>query len=213
MKIDFLKDWVVPNIPKDFWRFFEEQQTEAFHNAHRTTVNSYEESEYLQLVGHVRHAMSEMAFRNAASQANLLVESLSTNPVGGKYSLAIRGDFQLLRTNIQTHCGPPRPSKFRREYAAYNLWLQPQQLGLWHSPPVFLKDKLCGMILVTRRKKGGDPTVPAYIGLGIPSPDLKSWLGGPYPIQKIIASYSDSGVILLETALKLRQQRLHQTEK
>jgi len=46
------------------------------------------------------------------------------------------------------------------------------------------------MIVVTAHRRTGDPSIPAFVGLGIPRSDLSEWVVLE-PIQALLARYHD----------------------
>ena len=51
-------------------------------------------------------------------------------------------------------------------------------------------DKLCVMLIVSSQLYGDDQSVPAYIGIGVPYPDLSGWELRK-SISEILALYHD----------------------
>lgn len=188
--VDIIKEWMVPNVPREFWKRLEEGQTDAFAEAYQIASKYAAPPEFSYFLGQARHTRSEKAFRQIGEEAGMDATALGTIPPGGSFSVIEKDGLHILRGNIQPHCGIPRATKFRREMAAYNEWLNPQQLDLFLEKPKPPSDKLCAMLIVTRPPRGGDPTVPSYIGVGVPSDDLSMWMGGPWKIGHIIAAYS-----------------------
>jgi hypothetical protein len=157
-----------------------------------TLVNRHvEEPERSNMLGQHRHASCEVAFRRAATEAGLTVHALHTEPPGGRYSICSAAGVYFVRSNIQVHCGPPRPTAFREAWAALNRWLDPVQLDLLKTvdrPPA---DRLCGMIVITSHPRRGEPSLPAFVGLGIPRSDLSSWYS-LLPVTELVGRYHDA---------------------
>ena len=181
---------IVTDYPMSFFRSLVEEVDAAFAKAWRVTDQHYAAPERSNMLGQTRHAFCEEAFRVAAQEAGLSVVVPHTNPAGGRYSLVSHGSIHLIRCNVQSHCGPPRPTRFRRQWAALNAWLAPSQLDLLQVVPTPTSDRLCGMIVVSANRRTGDPTVPAFVGLGVPRSDLSGWVVLE-PIQKLLARYHD----------------------
>ncbi|MBV8737915.1 MAG: hypothetical protein JO007_11790, partial [Alphaproteobacteria bacterium] len=127
------------------------------------------------------------------TENGLSVFAPHTAPAGGRYSLVEGGGVVLIRSNIQSHCGPPRATAFRRQWAAVNAWLNPLQLDLLQQAPVPPRDRMCGMLVITAHSRWGEPTVPAYVGLGIPNADLTNWVR-LIAITDLLALYHDTDV-------------------
>ena len=159
-----------------FFRSLEERTNAAFVKAHHLTCEYYEEPEQVSMLGQARHACCEEGFRAAAQDAGLAATVVHTRPPGGRYSLVSYEGIHLVRCNVQAHCGPPRPTRFRNAWAALNAWLDPVQLDLLRAVPRPPAGQLCGMIVVTAHKRHADLSVPAFIGLGVPRSDLSSWI-------------------------------------
>lgn len=181
---------VLDHCPLAFFQGLAEQIDAAFAKALRVTRQHYDEPERANMLGQARHACCEEAFRAAAQDAGLATVAPHTEPAGGRYSLVSHAGVHLIRGNVQVHCGPPRPTRFRSAWAALNAWLDPVQLDLLRSVPVPPSDRLCGMIVVTANRRNGDPSIPAFVGLGIPRCDLSEWVVLE-PIQKLLARYHD----------------------
>lgn len=183
-------DRVIRTIPAPFFQGALEQTDAAFMKAARLTDQNIAEPERRNTLGQLRHACAEEGFRIAAQDAGLAPLACHTEPSGGRYSLVSNGGVHLIRSNIQTHCGPPRPTRFRKAWSALNAWLDPLQLD-WlieiEEPP---SDRLCGMLVVTANDRNGDPSVPAFVGLGIPRKDLSAWVHLE-PLTALMGRYHD----------------------
>jgi hypothetical protein len=147
----------------------------SFGEAYLLLGRYVEEPEKANMLGQLRHARCETGFRRAAEESRLIVTTPHTKHKGGRYSLIEADNVYLLRSTILPHCGTPRFAVFRQEWASINKWLDPVQPDFWNpvSPPP--ADRLCGMIVTTAHPHWGNPRVPAFVGLGIPRADLKSW--------------------------------------
>lgn len=183
-------DRVVDAFPASFFRAAMEQTDAAFMKAARLTDQNIAEPERANTLGQLRHACVEEGFRIAAKEAGLAPIAPHTEPAGGRFSLVSSHGVYLLRSNIQQHCGTPRPTRFRSLWAAVNAWLDPLQLDFLvevENPPC---DRLCAMLVVTASRKFGDPSLPAFVGLGIPSADLSQW---KYlePLTTVLGMYHD----------------------
>jgi len=163
----------------------------SFGQAHQITNQRYEIPERIAMLAQNRHALLEAAFRRVAKAHGLDTHASETSPKGGSFSWAGMGSIYLLRGNIQSHCGTPRPTNFRRAWSSLNKWLSPLQYDLIDTTREPSRDKLCGMLVVSAYKgRNADLSMPAFIGLGIPSSDLSSWIVLE-PINKILALYHD----------------------
>ena len=183
-------DRILNTYPPFFFQSLEERMNAAFAKAHRLTCDHYAEPEQVNMLGQARHACCEEGFRTAAQDSGLAAHVSHTEPAGGRYSLVSHKNVYLIRCNIQTHCGLPRPTRFRSAWAALNAWLDPIQLDLLRVVPVPSSEQLLGMIVVTVHRRVGDPSVPAFIGLGIPRSDLSEWVVLE-PLQKLVGRYHD----------------------
>lgn len=182
---------IVSTIPADFFRGFEESVTASFYEANHLTRQRFAPPEQIPMLGQNRHALCEAGFRQIAGAASMRVQVSETEPKGGAYSWAEKDNIYLLRSNIQTHCGPPRPTKFRKAWAALNKWLAPLQYDLLEKIPEPNPDNLCGMLIVSAfPPRMNRPTEPAFVGLGIPHDDLSSW-HEVKSIGEILALYHD----------------------
>lgn len=189
--MDQLLSRMVNTLPIDFFRSLEEEVVVAFGQALQITKLRYEIPEQKAMLAQNRHALCEAAFRRVANLHGLTAYASDTNPKGGVFSWAGKSNIFLLRGNIQNHCGTPRPTKFRRQWSTVNEWLSPLQFNLLDDTPEPCNDRLCAMLVVSAHKyQHGDPSVPAFIGIGIPSSDLSSWKALK-PITNILALYHD----------------------
>ena len=181
---------ILTNYPAAFFQSLAEQMDAAFAKALRVTRQHYAEPEWANMLGQARHACCEEGFRTAAEDAGMTAIAPHTEPAGGRYSLVSHEGVHLIRGNVQVHCGPPRPTRFRSAWAALNAWLDPIQLDLLRTVPMPSSERLCGMIVVTAHRQNGDASIPAFVGLGIPRSDLAEWVVLE-PIQKLLACYHD----------------------
>ena len=181
---------IVQCLPREFFQALLEQMDAAFTRALGLTRRHYQEPEQFMMLGQNRHAFCEEAFRVAAEAAALANVSAYTEPAGGRFSLVNHGEVSLIRSNVQVHCGLPRPSKFRQEFAALNGHLSPVQNDLFEDVSTPSADRVCGMVVVTANRRGFDQSVPAFAGLGVPRSDLSSWISLE-PITAILARYHD----------------------
>lgn len=182
---------ILAAYPEIFFRRLAELMDASFATAVRLTQPYYAEPERANMLGQARHACCEEGFRQAATDAGLSPIAPHTEPRGGRYSLVSHENIHLIRSNVQVHCGPPRPTRFRSAWAELNSWLSPLQLDLLRPVPPPSSDDLCGMIVVTSNKRHGDPSVPAFVGLGIPRSDLSDWVVLE-PVSKLLARYHDA---------------------
>ena len=184
-------DRILNSYPAMFFQVLIEQMDAAFAEAIRLTDQHVAEPERANMLGQARHARCEEGLRRAARDTGQKAVVHHTRPAGGCYTLVSSSGVHLIRGNIQAHCGLPRPTKFRQELAALNAWLDPVQMDLFRQeaprPP---KDRLCGIIVVTAHRRYGDRSIPAFVGLGIPSSDLSEWVILE-PIQKLLGRYHD----------------------
>lgn len=191
---------ITTQVPAVFFRSLAEQIDAAFAKAASVTRTHYKEPEHANMLGQARHAYCEEGFRVAAEDAGLAAIAPHTRPAGGRYSLVNHKDVYLIRGNVQSHCGPPRPTRFRREWATLNTWLDPVQLDLLRTVAIPSAERLCGVIVVTAHRRGGDPNIPAYVGLGIPRCDLSKW-AALESVQQLLMRYHD-----LETSIRTPSQ-------
>jgi hypothetical protein len=181
---------IMAAVPPAFFRSLAEQTDAAFGKALRLTRQHYDEPEQANMLGQARHACCEEGFRLAAQDAGMTAIAPHTEPAGGRYSLVSNDGVHLIRGNVQSHCGPPRPTRFRSAWAALNAWLNPLQLDLLRAVAAPASDRLCGMIVVTADRRHGDPSIPAFVGLGIPNSDLSEWIVLE-PITRLLGRYHD----------------------
>ncbi len=126
---------VLSSYPAKFFHGLSEHTDAAFAKAYRLTHRDYAEPERANMLGQMRHALCEEGFRMAAQDAGLKAAARHTRPAGGRYSVVSHGDVYMIRGNVQSHCGTPRPTRFRSEWAALNAWLDPLQLDLLKAMP------------------------------------------------------------------------------
>ena len=182
---------IVETLPMDFFRSLEEEVVASFGQALQITNQRYEVPEQKAMLAQNRHALCEGAFRRVANMHGLTAYASDTTPKGGVFSWAGKDNIFLLRGNIQNHCGTPRPTKFRRQWSTVNEWLSPLQLNLLDETTEPSNDGLCAMLVVSAHKsQQGDPSIPAFIGIGVPSSDLSTWKVLK-PINNILALYHD----------------------
>lgn len=177
--------------PPIFFQTMVEYFDSAFAEALALARDHIERPEQPNMLGQLRHARCEAWFRKAAAESDVNVHVLNTQPAGGRYSLVSANDVYLIRSNIQIHCGPPRPTAFRRAWAALNHWLNPLQLDLLRKVEAAPSNRLCGVIVTTSHPRHGDPSVPAFVGLGIPRADLSSWVT-LVPLTTLLGLYHDA---------------------
>jgi hypothetical protein len=182
---------IIKAIPADFFKKWLEYADAAFGEALTLSRHHVDEPERPNVLGQLRHARSEAGFRRAAEEARLAVFAPHTEPVGSRYSLATAGDVHLIRGNVQIHCGPPRPSKFRKTWAKVNEWLNPTQLDLLRQVQTPSADRLCAIMVTSSNPKWDDQSIPAFVGLGVPRADLSQWVVLE-PISALLGHYHDA---------------------
>jgi hypothetical protein len=183
---------VLESLPAPFFQQLQEYADAGFAEALTLVGRHVEEPEHANMLGQLRHARCEAGFRRAAKENGITVHAPHTDPAGGRYSIISAGAVFLIRSNIQTHCGPPRPTVFRKEWSALNAWLDPVQLDLLRTVPVPPANRPCGMIVITAHPRRGDPSVPAFVGLGLPRADLSGWAAPMLPLTALSALYHDA---------------------
>ena len=181
---------LVEATPRGLWLDMPAMADAAFAEAVRIADGHIEEPEYRNTVAQLRHARLEAGFRRDAALHGLTVLSQHTNPKGGRYSVASGSGVHLIRGNVQAHLGPPRPSKFRQQFASFNAWLSGTQLRLFEPVVLPPHDQLCAMLVVTANSRG-NPALPAWVGVGFPHKDLRTWIE-IVPISDILAMYHDA---------------------
>jgi hypothetical protein len=181
---------IVANCPATFFQRVLEYADSGFGEALTLAGRYIDEPEKANMLGQLRHARCEAGFRKAAEESGLAVHAPHTSPAGSRYSLVVANDIYLIRSNIQKHCGTPRPTAFRKSWAVLNQWLEPLQFDMLEvkTPPP--ADRLCGMIVTTAHPRLGNPSVPTFVGLGIPWSDLSGW-ALLMPITDVLAHYHD----------------------
>lgn len=162
-------------FPTAFPRLLSEGLQDAFGEALAIARSHAEEPERSAILGQMRHARCEAKFRRAASEVGLTVRAPHTDPLGGRYSLVTAGGVVLIRNTVRRDCGPPRWAKFRHDLARANAWLSAQQIDMFQPTVPAPDDRLCAMLVVTAHPRHGDPSVPAFIGIGVPRSDLSGW--------------------------------------
>lgn len=182
---------ILDNYPAGFFRQTLEYADAGFGEAWTLASRHSEEPERANMLGQLRHARCEAGFRKAAGDNSLSVFAPHTEPAGGRYSLVEGGGVYLIRSNIQRHCGPPRATAFRQQWAEVNAWLNPLQFDLLRPATVPPSDRLCGMLVITAHPRWGEPTVPAYVGLGIPNAELTDWVR-LIALTDLLALYHDA---------------------
>jgi len=184
-------DRILLAYPASFFRQVAEYTDAGFGEAWSLASRHAEEPERANMLGQHRHARCESGFRHAAKDSGLSVLAPHTNPAGGRYSLVEGAGVYLIRSNIQRHCGTPRPTAFRQRWAELNAWLKPTQLDLLQATVKLSSNRLCGMLVITSHPRRGDQTVPAYVGLGISNPELTDWVR-LIAINDLLALYHDA---------------------
>lgn len=181
---------VLQAFPARFFAGLIEHCDAEFATANNLSKQHFESPEQPAMRGQIRHGRLEAGFREAASNAGLNPQACYTKGQASRFSVVGSEGVYLLRSNVQAHCGPPRPAHFRKEWAQLNEWLDPFQPDLLEHKQEPPSDRLCGMIVVSCRKNGGDPTVADFVGLGIPRSDLSSWVVLE-PLTGLLALYHD----------------------
>ena len=183
---------IVTNCPAIFFQRVVEYVDSGFGEAMVLTKH-IDEPEKPNMLGQLRHARCEAGFRKAGEESGLVVHASHTIKAGSRYSMGVANSIYLIRGNIQKHCGTPRPTAFRKEWADLNQWLEPIQLDMLETKTPPPSDRLCAMIVTTAHPRLGNPSVPAFVGLGIPWPDLSGW-AMMMPITDLLARYHDKDI-------------------
>lgn len=162
-------------VPDAFFQYLSEYTDAAFATAWLTATKTVAAPEVPATAAQLRHALCEDAFRRAANEAGMDGSWRNTSPRGGRYSMSRTEGVVMVRCNVQRHMGTPRPTAFRKAYAAVNEWLDPPHPSFLDEAVPAPDDLMCAMIISTVEQRL-DPSVPAYLGLGVPSPDMRRWL-------------------------------------
>lgn len=176
--------------PREFWVEIAEAADAAFGEAARLTDKYVDDPERSNMLGQFRHARLEFGLRRSADAHNLVVASPHTTPKGGRYSIVSAEGIHIIRGNVQCHRGPPRPTRFRQQIASSNRWLSPLQPDFYMTVPEPAADRLCAVLVVTAQRRG-NPRLPAWVGVGFPHHDLKSW-AEIQSLSDILAAYHDA---------------------
>ena len=182
---------ILGSYPSGFLRQMLEAADAGFGEAWALASRHAEEPERANMLGQLRHSCCEAGFRRAARDNGLTVFAPHTKPAGGRYSLVEGGGVYLIRGNIQRHCGPPRPTSFRQQWAAVNAWLDPLQLDLLRSVTSPSDARLCGILVISSHPRRSAATIPAYVGLGIPNAELTDWVR-LIAVTDLLALYHDA---------------------
>ena len=193
------EDRIVDAFYPSFFKDIQESTDDAFMKA-KLVTDELPEPERQAARSQLRHALMEKNFRRAARNAGYETQACPTDPRGSHYSLVTSKGVYLIRCNIQKHCGIPRATKFRKERAAVNAWLDPLQLNLFFNSVKPPADWLCAMLVVTAYSQHGDSSLPAYVGLGVPRADLSNWVS-LVSLTDLISRYHD-----LQTAAQTTEE-------
>jgi hypothetical protein len=159
---------ILGTYPAGFFRHVRESADAGFGEAWTLAARHAEEPERANMLGQLRHARCEAGFRHAARESGLPVFAPHTTPAGGRYSLVEAGGIYLIRSNIQRHCGPPRPTAFRQQWATMNAWLSPRQLDMLRESVEPARDRLCGMLVITSHRIAASRRSPPMSGSASP---------------------------------------------
>jgi len=181
---------LVASYPRDLVLDLQGAADAAFAEAHRLSHQFVEEPERSNMLGQLRHARLEAGLRGAAARYDFQVSSPHTSPKGGRYSVVSARGITLIRGNVQAHRGPPRATKFRKQVAETNRWLSPLQPDFYMRVPEPRCDQLCAVFVVAAQKSG-DPSIPAWVGIGFPRHDLGSW-AEIESLNQIMSLYHDA---------------------
>ncbi|SIS75106.1 hypothetical protein [Insolitispirillum peregrinum] len=184
--------------PVGFFRVLSEYIDAGFAEAWTLANRHAEEPERLNMLGQFRHSRCEAGFRRAAQEAGLTVTAPHTQPLGGRYSIVCGSDVYIVRSNIQKHCGPPRASGFRKNWASINASLFETQGDLFKCVPPSPDQQLCTMLVTTANTCRGDQSVPAFVGIGIPSSTLSVWKT-LISLPDLLARYHDADTATRKT--------------
>lgn len=180
---------LISTTPRELWVDLAATADAAFAEAVNVADRYVEEPERMNMMGQLRHARLEAGWRRDAKLHGLNVLTPHTNPKGGRYSVATKDGIYILRSNVQAHLGPPRPSKFRQQFAALNSWLSPRQTDFFQPVEEPETDRLCAMLIVTAQARG-NPALPAWVGVGFPHQHLTTW-AEIASVSEILAMYHD----------------------
>lgn len=169
---------IIKNLPREFFQQVAEETDAAFALAHLIAREKIDPQERRWALPQLRHFLSEKALRQAAQNTGLVAHVPDTVPKGSCYSVVEHTGIFIIRSNVQAHCNPPRPARFRQRWATLNKWMSPHQDDLFEFDEPHRKistERMCAMLVVTANKSG-DQSIPAFVGLGIPSACLSTWL-------------------------------------
>lgn len=188
-------DLITANLPREAVLRLMEAADAAFIGAKRIADDMVvcEEPERAYMIGHHRHWGLEQGFRNAAESCGLTTIAPHTVPRGGRYSLIHAGKLLLARAKITTLGASLRPSKYMRELALLNRFLEPYQWDLFLEELELPRDTVFGLLITCTPKQGHDESVPAFVGIGVPCSDLSGWHFRD-SLENVFAAYHSSNV-------------------
>lgn len=168
---------IIQNVPRGFLQDLLDGIHDVFLSVEKVVKDGLkcEEPEYLQVRGHLRQSELQRTLRNVAEQHGLRALAAHTSPKGGRYSIVYSGDLILVLARVDSHAKCKRPNKYLTSLAQVNMYLDPVQLNFFKNPELFPSDKTAVLVLTASPKPGQDQTIPAYVGLGIPSADFSTW--------------------------------------
>jgi len=201
---------ITNNLPRQFLLDALENTDAAFIGAKHMVdeVIKCEEPERLQMLGHHRHWGQEQGMRQAARSSNLKTLTPHTTPRGGRYSLVQAGNLILARTKITTAGSSLRPAKYMRSLASHNRHLEPYQLDMFLEEFDLPDDYIFGLIITVAPKPWQIEARPSYVGIGIPTSDLKSWHFRD-SLENLLAGYSNTELEIIPDRAVPKLKKLH----
>jgi hypothetical protein len=171
-----LKQLIQSDVPAAFLRSCAEGLQASFQRAHYDAL-TFHEHERARVLPQLRHYRQNAAFRDAAAAHGLECQMFSASPQGENFPLVVTGRLIIARCSLAFNNRRIPKARFRRQIAAGNRILEPDNLDFFDSarkkPSEF---EPLGVLIASvspHRTQAAD--LPAAIMVGVPHSDLSDW--------------------------------------
>lgn len=171
-----LVELMVGELPASFVVALQQALPNIYQEAYQQAFSQplWEKSEGRYLVGHLRHALFEAQFRNAAREAGLKT-GLTRVPIGSyEYSYVRAGKLLLTASALPSEDDIVRPAFFRQQHALVNHFLSNPTLPIIDPPDLTSVDTIYGIVIHVPYAE--DKAQCSYAGIAIPNEGTTEWV-------------------------------------
>jgi hypothetical protein len=203
---------ILDEIPEELFRRVVERMTACSVVASQQALRTPPEiPTHRMRLGNCRYFERGEAIRLSADDVGLpcRYDQVNTHPVG----LVLAGRFMIGHAKLD-HWGDPIEDKDYKQELAKDNPRGGEQLPLWEDGDIGSSIFAVVVLVYPLPDSGQDESIPAKMGLGVPTPDLKDW-HLLMSFDELFAAYADHKQHLTDKArprLRRDQQQTHEPD-